>query len=98
MRACLSVRCAVMFLGALVLLAMPAFTWPQGQLAAKDDLKKAYDENKEEREKLFSGEMEANKKDAKHQRIAKAAAQWYIYRVTIKWKSPPEMEAVHTEF
>lgn len=95
MRACISIRCWPLFLGAAVLLAMPIVTRGQDQLAAKDDLKKAFDENYQRRDQLFNGDDTAKKGDEK---IAKAAAQWYIYRVTIKSNKPGELEAVHTDF
>ena len=80
------VRGPWLLLGGAMLLAAPLFGRTQEQLAAKEDLKRAFDASEARLKQLISGEEPATKADKKH---ADAAAQWYLYRFTIKHHVTP---------
>ena len=86
------VRASVPLLGVCIILALPAVAWPQGQLGTKEALKKAYAENSFRRDQLFAGNLKAEKGDMK---IAEAAANYFIYRVTHSTENPT---VVHNDF
>jgi hypothetical protein len=81
MRKSVFVRSAWLLLVTAIFLAAPALGRTQGQLAADVDLKKAFNASSDQLRALYSGEQAATKADKKH---AEAAAQWYLYRLTIK--------------
>jgi len=77
------IRCFWPFLGLGIVLGTAAVGWSQGQLGGtKDSLQKAFKENAGRRDKLFSGEEPAAADDTSAKKIAEAAANWYIYRLT----------------
>jgi hypothetical protein len=75
MRCCLPiVRCCC-----VTLVFGSTIAWSQEQLGTKEDLTKAFTKDSPRLTKLFSGEEQATNADKK---LADAAAQWYIYRIT----------------
>jgi hypothetical protein len=77
------VCCSWLFLGFGIILAVPAVGWSQGQLGGtKESLQKAFKENSLRRDKLFLGDEPAVADDTSAKKIAEAAANWYIYRLT----------------
>jgi hypothetical protein len=94
MRPCLLViRGFWLLLGLGIVLGPPAGGWSQGQLGGtKDSLQKAFRENSVRRDKLFSGEEAAAAEDKSAMRIAEAAANWYIYRLTHLTENPLDVQ------
>jgi hypothetical protein len=93
MRRCLPiVRCFWLGLGLGIVLATPGVSWSQGQEGDKDSLQKAFKENSGRRDKLFSGEEPAAADDNFAKKIAEAAANWYIYRVTHVTEKPLDVQ------
>jgi hypothetical protein len=86
------VRCFWLFLGLGIALATPGVSWSQGQEGDKESLQKAFKENSGRRDKLFSGEEPAAADDKSAKIIAKAAANWYIFRVTHVKEHPLDVQ------
>ncbi len=90
-----------LLLGTVAFLAAAAFGRTQEQLAAKEDLKRAFDASDARLKELISGAEAATKADQKH---ADAAARWYLYRFTIRYyvtptpAQPNPVDKLHKEF
>jgi hypothetical protein len=95
------VRGSWLLLGAAIFMAASAVGRSQEQLAGKAELEKSLRDSEARLRELFSGNDSATKADKKH---ADAAAQWFLYRLTIKAyltptkDNPNPVERMHDEF
>ena len=85
MRLGTSLRLSSFIAGIALVLSLAGLGRTQGPVASKEDLTNAWKANAEHRGKLFAGEVKAGKDDKKH---ATVAAQWYLYRITIRSFDP----------
>jgi hypothetical protein len=93
MRDCLpTVHRFWLYLGLGIILATPADGWTQQLGGTKESLYKAFRENSKRRDKLFSGEEPATADDKSALKIAEAAANWYIYRLTHVTENPLDVQ------
>ena len=91
MRYCLRIVCC----GVVALLFGLATAGAQDQLGTKEELTKVFSRDSARWNKLFAGEEQATAGDKK---IAEAAAQWYIYRITHRSWPMLTHEKVQAEF
>lgn len=69
--------------------------WTQMQLGNKDTVGKPFDDTAQRRNKLMSGEEKPTPAD---QKVADAAAKWYLYRITWNKLDPGKVQSEFADF